>query len=272
MLVKRVSFALLRFVLRRCRIPNTQTAVAVTLTARSTSVGLEIPAGKFVACRMNFASSESMAIWWFEFKRSNFQNHSRRQITRQQVIISNHARHFVCTLSIDHTLKAGSDLIPFLMFFQSNPLTMLEKAKTDLDYEAALREQRLLNDAFYERRRALEEAEWAGLQFAQRIEQEEKDMIMASELANHEMGELERLKKMRQQVAYMDARAALELQQAEARELERLKQSLSEIAQQDANVAKKLQLEEQRIAEQERLRQQKEAEQQLKIDNWYVVC
>jgi hypothetical protein len=146
---------------------------------------------------------------------------------------------------------------------------MLERAKTDLDYEAALREQRALNDAFYERRRVLEEAEWAGLQFAQRIEQEEKDMMMASEMANQEMSELERLKKLRQQLAYMDARAAEELQQAEARELERLKQSLAEIAHEDANVAKKLQLEERRIAEQERLRQQKEAEQKLRVENWY---
>jgi hypothetical protein len=145
---------------------------------------------------------------------------------------------------------------------------MIESAKTEVDYECALREQRQLNEEFHARKRALEEAEWAGLQLAQKMEQEDKDQSFANSLVQSEMTELERLKRAQKQAARDDHKLAKELLDLEAFEVKRMKKIMETAAQEDLKLAMKLQQEENRIAQQEALRAKQAEEVRLRTLNW----
>jgi hypothetical protein len=145
---------------------------------------------------------------------------------------------------------------------------MLSTAKTEVDYEVAQREQRALNEAFFERQRALEAAEWESLQFAQRLEQEEKDEMVAAQMGAAELKDLERMKQARARLLQQDERAAKQMLAAEQAEVQRLKRSLAGATAQDSAFAQRLQLEEQRIAREQALKATQDEEARLRTANW----
>lgn len=149
-----------------------------------------------------------------------------------------------------------------------NPLDLLSSAKVDNDYETALQEQRKIQEEHHEKQRQLQEAEWKGLELAQKLEQEDKDLILAAQLAEKEKQEVEMERQLRMKQAEDDHKAVLLLLQKEEEEIKQRKEQLLKVAQEDASLAAKLQNDEQIVAYEEALKAKAEEERKYKEENW----
>jgi hypothetical protein len=151
---------------------------------------------------------------------------------------------------------------------QANPLGLLESAKQDVDFDMALEEQRRVNAEYHDRQRQLQEVEWQGLQFAQQLEQEEKDVVMAVQL---QVEERKAAAAHQQQVAYaefLDRASARNLHELEADELRVRQEEAAKLAEADAVMARNMVSLEQHKLAARAFRQKVAAEDKMRQLNW----